>query len=113
VAESLEGWVSKSLVGWPTKLLEGWVAKSERDGWLSCRGMGGYWLCRRGIGGSVGEGWVAKSVARQYSSAHSSTIINGRHKRRSGRHTLARQKNIQKKFEEISNKYNFSDIFST
>jgi hypothetical protein len=26
-----------------------------------------------------------------------SKIINGRHKQRSGRHTLARQKNIQKK----------------
>jgi hypothetical protein len=29
-------------------------------------------------------------------------IINGRHKRRSGRHTLARQKNIQKKKKNFS-----------
>jgi hypothetical protein len=41
---------------------------------------------------------MAKSVARQLStvviwveSRHPSKIINGRHKRRSGRHTLARQ----------------------
>ena len=32
-----------------------------------------------------------------FESRHPSKIINGRHKRRSGRHTLARQKNIQKK----------------
>jgi hypothetical protein len=61
--------------------------------------MGGF---ERG-GWLIVEGWVAKSVARQLASEHSgfesrhpSKIINGRHKRRSGRHTPARQKNIQK-----------------
>jgi hypothetical protein len=50
---------------------------------------------------------VAKSVARQLATAAlwvriqtSLKIINGRHKRRSGRQTLARQKNIPKKNRE-------------
>ncbi len=50
------------------------------------------------------EGWVAEPVARQLATAAlwvriqtSLKIINGRHKRWSGRHTLALQKNIQKK----------------
>jgi hypothetical protein len=51
-------------------------------------------------------GLVAKSVARQLATAAlwvriqiSLKIINGRHKRRSGQHTLALQKNIQKKMK--------------
>jgi hypothetical protein len=51
------------------------------------------------------EGWVAKSVARQLATAIlwvriQTSLKNhliGRLKRRSGRHTLARQKNIYKK----------------
>jgi hypothetical protein len=72
----LEGWVAK---------LEGWVAKSE--GWVAKL-----------------EGWVAKSVARQLTTAVlwvriQTSLKNNKwaHKQRSGRHTLARQKNIQKR----------------
>ncbi len=51
------------------------------------------------------EGWVAKSVAHQLATAalwvriqtSLKKIINGRHKQRSGLHTLARQKIIEKK----------------
>ncbi len=61
-------------------------------------------MAKRGMGGNV-EGWVAKSVARQLATASTlgsnpdipQKIINGRHKQRSGRHTLARQKKIKKK----------------
>ncbi len=53
------------------------------------------------------DGWLSRwraSLLRQYSgfeSRHPSKIINGRHKRRSGRHTLARQKNIKKTLKKF------------
>jgi hypothetical protein len=63
----------------------------EKDWW-----DGDGWLSRKG--------WVAKSVARQLATAvlwvRSQTSLknqNGRHKRRSGRHTPARQKKKKKK----------------
>jgi hypothetical protein len=45
----------------------------------------------------IAEGWVAKGPACHgklsgFESGHPSTIINGRHKQRSGQHTLARKK---------------------
>jgi hypothetical protein len=47
--------------------------------------------------------WVAKlqallldMAALWFESRHLSTVQNGRHKQRNGRHTLARQKKIQK-----------------
>ncbi len=67
------------------KSIWGIRGKVLRDGWLSRR-----------------DGWLSRyraSLLRQYSgfeSRHPSKIVNGRHKRRSGQHTLARQKNIQK-----------------
>jgi hypothetical protein len=53
------------------------------------------------------EGWVAKSVACQLATAALSvriqtSLLNRRHKQRSGRHTLARQKNIEKSISSNS-----------
>ncbi len=56
----------------------------------------------------VQGGWVAKLLAplcyRQHSEfefRHPSKIINGRHKQRSGQHTIARKKDIQKSSTEM------------
>jgi hypothetical protein len=40
--------------------VEGWLAKLDREGWLSRRGMGGY--VGEGMVGYVGGGWVATLV---------------------------------------------------
>jgi hypothetical protein len=71
------------------------VAKLEGDGWLRWSEIGGY----------VGGRWAAKLVERLLAMVlsrfvsrhrHISKIKNGRHKQRSGLHTLARQKIYKK-----------------
>ncbi len=53
--------------------------------------------------------YFKKRIKKSYHlTACPSKIINGRHKRRSGRHTLARQKNIQKKILQLASNNNSS-----
>jgi hypothetical protein len=61
--------------------------------------MGGYKEMggKKEMGGEIGSAPAGSGSSLDSNAAHLSKIQNGRHKQRSGQHTLARQKNIKKR----------------